>query len=158
MERWGPIKLENIEPGMRVRIAQRYYQDGHHAVVTAEGEVEQVAHHITSGRRGVLGGSMLPDLDEIVAVQLYGWRVDLVDSLSHRPGWSVQSVERGLPPLPTTAGSVVETAQTHLAAVLRHTTDYTLGDEEWQWADGTPGGPTEEQLASARIVYEAARR
>lgn len=156
MTRWGKTKLEDIAEGDRVRITQRRYRDGQDTLVTVEGEVEEIERHTVTGRKGVLSGTLLPDVTEVASIVVYGWRVDLVDALAGRGGWMLGSVEKGLPALPITPGSVIETQETHLAAVLRRVHEVDVDPHKvWQWADGSPGGPSDEQLQSARIIYVA---
>lgn len=156
MTRWGKTNLEDIAEGDRVRITVHRYAKGEDTLITTEGRVLEIERRTTTGRKGPLTGSALPDITEVVGLLLPGWRVDLVDALAGRNGWILDLVEKGLPALPITPGSVIETQETHLAAVLRRVHGVDVDSHKvWEWADGSPGGPRDEQLQSARIIYVA---
>ncbi len=139
--RYQEIGIENLKPGMNVRITSAFAHTA--ATEVYQGPVVRVTRR--TGGRGLIGGAPLPDVVDGIVIP-----GEQFLALYPVTRWHIIKVELALPPLPRTLGSVV-LHPSGRTAVLRGQVDEP--DGVWVWSDtGEETGPV---LDSAEIIHAA---
>jgi hypothetical protein len=132
MRRYAPLTAPAVQPGQEIRVCNKFR--GGDTLLTIEGTVQRVADGEYAHFNGGAATNIVSDDD-----------------------WITLYLERVLPDLPIEPGSAVKVydaslRRDRLAVLMKNAKD----EHRWTWTDGDGFWPTEDELARAEIVFDAA--
>jgi len=125
--RYRDIAAENIRPGMVLRIVDSHRETK--SQITFEGTVKEV---IKEWQPAIIQTETFRGQHVVVAVDFTNGQMAAIRG---KDGWTLTKLERALPELPTTIGSVIKSGRR--AAIYRQSTysGVVPVEYEWFWTD-----------------------